>query len=121
MNEYLFYKAVENSKIPNKECFVLGKAFGNNVAEARENFLKENLWIMEEKYKPSDFIAKQILTDEQIADIKKIVEYLWADEKKHYEELLGIDLDEATHTERIRTDEDHIFSSLKRLRNSLGE
>lgn len=121
MNEYIFYKRGEDSKLSYLNCLVLGKAFGNNAVEARQNFLKNNSRLIEKKYNPSDIIAKQVLTDKQISDIKKIIEYLWADEKKHYEELYSIDLDDVAHMEREDIDENHIFSSLNRLKVSLVE
>ncbi len=35
----------------------------------------------------SDIIVKQLFTEEQKADIKAMVDYLWEDEHKHFQEL----------------------------------
>ncbi|MBR5439993.1 MAG: hypothetical protein IKV37_00280 [Prevotella sp.] len=116
MNEYIFYTTEEYAKIPNNKCLFIGRSFGKNRAEAQENLLKDNKWIAEAGYRPSEFIAKQILTEKQIADIKAVVEYLWADEKKHYEEWLGIDIENESYIKGEDTDYNHIFSNLRRLK-----
>ena len=102
MNEYIFYTTegytiAPNENIEVENCQVLGRAFGNNPKEAEENLLKENPWIVEAGFNPAEFFIKQLLTEEQHADIKAVIEYLLADEE--------------------REDKDnHIFNVLKRLK-----
>ena len=101
MNEYIIYTTEGFTQDPNgndiENCQVLGRAFGNNPEEAEENLLKENPWINEAGFNRSEFFIKQLLTEEQHADIKAVIEYLLADEE--------------------REDKDnHIFNVLKRLK-----
>ena len=92
MNEYIFYTPEgytiapnENVKVEN--CQALGTAKGKDEAEAKGNLLKENLWIIDGGFDPAQLISKQIVTDEQRSAIKKMLDYLWEEEERHYEEL----------------------------------
>ena len=107
MNEYIIYTTEGYTIAPNENvevenCQVLGCAFGHNADEAQDNLLKENPWISEAGFNPSEFFIKQLLTEEQLTDIKAVIEYLWADEERHYEES--------------EDKENHIFNVLKRLK-----
>lgn len=108
MNEYIFYTTEGQTYAPNdsievENCQVLGRARGCNTTEGLNNLLNENRWIPEAGFDPEEFIAKQILTDEQRADIKALIEYLWTDEEKHYEES--------------EDKENHIFAIINRLKD----
>ena len=107
MNEYIFYTPQGNTTAPNEEfsvenCQILGTAFGADATEAQKHLLSDNPWIAKAGFSPSEFIVRQIFTGPQYADIKALVEYLWQDEERHYEE-----------SNRPVT---HIFESLRRLR-----
>lgn len=52
----------------------------------------------------TDLIVNQLLTEEQKADIKAVVDYLWEDERKHFQEL--------------HYSKNHIFRKLKHLKSS---
>lgn len=71
---------------------------------ARSNLLKENPWIEVTGFDTTALTVKQLLTEEQKADIKAIVDYLWKDEYKHFQER--------------RYPKEHIYRILRRLRNS---
>ncbi len=91
MNEYIFYTPEGHTIAPNENvgvenCQLLGTAKGKDVVEAKENLLKENPWIIEASFVPTKFIAKQLVSDEQRSAIKKLLDYLWDDEERHYEE-----------------------------------
>lgn len=91
MNEYIFYTNEGYTEAPNassevENCQVLGRAKGSNADEALKNLMDENRWIPEAGFNPAEFFIKQILTAEQRADINAVIEYLWADEERHYEE-----------------------------------
>lgn len=90
MSEYIFYTTEGFTQAPNgkdvKNCQVLGRAFGKNVKEASCNLLKANPWIEEAGFDIADLIVKQLFTEEQKADIKAVVDYLWEDEHKHFQE-----------------------------------
>ena len=112
MNEYIFYTTEGSTIAPNEDvnvenCQVLGRTIGRNVEEAQKTLLKDNPWILEAGYNAEEFIVKQIVTNELRADIKTCVDYLWTDEKQHYEESDQKD-------KQI-----HIFNVLKRLKEAL--
>ncbi len=106
-NEYIFYTIEGYTEAPKdnieiENCQVLGTVRGSNKYEARENLLNENPWITESGFDPIEFIVRQILTNEQRNDINLLVDYLWANEERHFEES--------------EDKENHIFNVLKRLK-----
>lgn len=107
MNEYIFYTAEGHTTAPNESievenCQVIGRAVGFTSDEAMKNLLKENRWISEADFNPQEFFVKQVLTEEQRNDIKSLVDYLWIDEERHFEES--------------EDKSNHIFSVIKRLK-----
>lgn len=109
MNEYIFYTMegetiapYENVEIENSQ--VLGRIQAKNIEQAKQLLLKESPWIEDAGFDTSGIIVKQIFTEEQKADIKAIVDYLWEDEHKHFQEF---------HYPKT-----HIYRIIKRLRNS---
>ena len=105
MNEYIFYTNEGNTEAPNtnftvENCQVLGRAKGSSAEKALENLLEENHWISEAKFSPAKFFIKQILTEEQRTDIRTLIDYLWADKVKYYEDKDNL-----------------IFKAIKRLKN----
>ncbi len=109
MNEYIFYTTKGETIAPDEEveianCQVLGCAQAKNVEQAKQLLLQENPWIEESGFDTSGIMVRQLLTEEQKADIKAIVDYLWEDEHRHYQEL--------------NYPKKHIFRVIKRLRSS---
>lgn len=109
MNEYIFYTTEGETFAPNEEvavenCQMLGRIEAKNVHQAQEKLFKENQWISEAGFDASEILVQQIITKAQKDDIKKLVDYLWKDEEKHYEETAA--------EERAR----HIFTILRRLK-----
>lgn len=107
MNEYIFYTTEGSTEAPNtsyevENCQVLGTVRGSNESEAQNNLLNENPWITKAGFAPPEFLVRQILTNEQRNDIIMLVDYLWADEERHFEES--------------EDKENHIFNVLKRLK-----
>ena len=107
MNEYIIYTTEGYTVAPNEDvevenCQVLGCACGNNAAEAQDNLLKDNPWITEAGFDRAEFIVKQLLTNEERIAIKEVLDYLWEDEKRHFDESEEPD--------------NHIFPVLKRLK-----
>lgn len=91
MNEYIIFTTEGFTTAPNENIEVensqiLGRVCGNNTEEAKINLLKDNPWISEAGFDSSEFIVEQLLTNEERADIKKVLDYLWDDEERHYEE-----------------------------------
>lgn len=108
MSEYIFYTTEGSTQDPNgddvENCQILGKVFGRNEEEAKCNLIKENPWIEEAGFDTTDLIAKQLLTEEQKADIKAVVDYLWKNEYEHFQEE--------------DYPKNHIYIILKRLKKS---
>lgn len=91
MNEYLFYTTEGVTFPPNKtadieNCQVLGCSKGKDKSLALQNLLIENQWIEELQYDVSKIIGVQILTQDAKQALQKLVDYLWNDEKKNFEE-----------------------------------
>ena len=112
MNEYIIYTTEGCTIAPNEDvavenCQVLGRAYGNNSEEAKDNLLKDNPWITEAGFDKTEFIVEQLMTDGERLAIKEVLDYLWKDEERHYEEYEKPD--------------NHIFPVLKRLKASLLE
>ena len=59
-----------------ENCQVLGRIAGTNQENAIDNLLLENPWIKEAGFDNKKFFVKQILTNEQHADILALLNYL---------------------------------------------
>ena len=110
MNEYIIFTTEGHTTAPNENvevenCQVLGRARGNNPNEAKDNLLKDNQWIAEAGFNSSKFVVVQFLSDEERVAIKEVLDYLWDDEERHYEES--------------GKPANHIFPVLKRLKASI--
>lgn len=107
MAEYICYTTDGFTQDSNgnevENCQVLGISWGMNEKEARYNLLKENPWIKKAGYDMASMRVKQLLTDEQKADIRDVIDYLWEDEHKNFQE---------SHYPK-----EHIFRILKRLKD----
>lgn len=69
MKEYLIYTPEGYTVAPNKDvevenCQVLGRAFGSNPNEAKDNLMKDNPWIEVAGFNRSEFIVEQLFTEE---------------------------------------------------------
>ena len=108
MKTYIFYTPEGYTGSPNGENIenmqILGFAAGQNVSQALESLLNENDWIKENGFHKSSILAKQLLDNELRLNIQKTVDYLWIDEKRHFEE------DKC---------DNHIFSTLIELKKSI--
>ena len=121
MNGYVFYTFEGYTESPTgKECEniqLLGFEYGKNKYDAKKTLVKTRNWIEELDFDVEEIEAKQLLTEENKKDIKAIVEYLWQDEKRHFEKGIGVDMDVdscgVSQLESICPN--HIFCVLKRL------
>ena len=112
MNEYIIYTTEGHTIAPNEDVEVensqvLGVAYGNNPNEAKDNLLKANPWITKAGFDKSEFVVRQLPTNEQRTAIKEVLDYLWEDEERHYEESGEPD--------------NHIFPILKQLNHLISE
>lgn len=110
MNEYVFYTFEGFTQSPNKtDCEnlqILGFEKAENLEVAKEHLLVNNDWISRYGFDTEKILSKKILTEESLASIKTVVDYLWKDEEKDYEECLvsGKNVD------------NHIFKHLRKLK-----
>ena len=107
MNEYIIFTTEGHTTAPNENleienCQVLGRARRNNPNEAKDNLQKDNPLIAEAGFDSSEFVVVQLLSDEERVAIKEVLDYLWDDEERHYEES--------------GKPANHIFPVLKRLK-----
>lgn len=91
-----------NEDVEIDNCQILGFVEAKNSSEAKDLLLEDNPWIVDAGYSLSEIRIKQVLTKEQMKDIKAIVDYNLADEEKHHEEY-------------GKYPEKHILEALKRL------
>lgn len=92
MNEYMFYTFEGFTQSPNKtDCEnlqILGFEKAENLEAAKEHLLANNDWISKHGFNTEKILSKKILTEESLASIKTVVDYIWEDEEKDYEECL---------------------------------
>lgn len=81
MNEYLIFTLEGETIAPNhdvevEDCQLLGRVQASTAAEAQHLLLKENPWIEAAGFTESGFILEQIVSNEQLSDIRLIINYL---------------------------------------------
>lgn len=110
MNEYMFYTFEGFTQSPNKtDCEnlqILGFEKAENLEVAKEHLLVNNDWISKYGFDTEKILSKKILTEESLVSIKTVVDYLWEDEEKKYEECLATNRDV----------DNHIFKHLRKLK-----
>ena len=110
MNEYMFYTFEGFTQSPNKtDCEnlqILGFETAENLEVAKEHLLVNNDWISKYGFDTEKILSKKILTEESLASIKTVVDYLWEDEEKDYEECLVSD----------KNVDNHILKHLRKLK-----
>ena len=92
MNEYMLYTFEGFTQSPNKtDCEnlqILGFEKAENLEIAKSHLLANNEWILKYGFNTEKILSKKILTGESLASIKTVVDYIWEDEEKDYEECL---------------------------------
>lgn len=91
MNEYLFYTTEGVTYPPNitaniENCQIVGYSKGNDKTLALHNLLIENPWIEESQFDVSKIIGMQIFYQDAKQALLKLIDYLWKDVEKHFEE-----------------------------------
>ena len=84
---------------------MLARVDASNETDAYSRLFEENEWISESGFSSEGLIVDQVITKEQISDIKAIVDYLWEDEECSYE--------------KNGCPQDHIIMVLKRLKEMI--
>jgi len=109
MPEYIFYTSEGFTISPNDSELdslqILGFENGKNVEDAKAKLFIENPWINESGFNDEEIKHKMIVDKEFIKNVNQIIEYLYADEQKHFQES--------------EEPENHIFKTLKALKESL--
>ena len=79
MNGYVFYTFEGFTESPTNEVCeniqILGFEDGSNLNEAKNVLIAENGWIKELGFNADEIHARQLLTDENKADIKSLIGY----------------------------------------------
>ena len=64
MADFIFYTTEGFTQDPNgndiENCQVLGIASGKDQVEAKDNLIKDNPWIIEAGFAPTEFITRQL-------------------------------------------------------------
>ena len=111
MNKYFFftYEGDNGSSIDKRSENIpfLGIEKGVNLFEAKQKLISKNKWIKNGDFDENSIKSKQLLSEDNKNDIKTVVSYLWEDEKKHFEENDCPD--------------NHIFITLKKLKELIAE
>lgn len=112
MANYIFYtnegftNSPTNKRLGNLQ--ILGAENGKNLNYALTNLLKNNPWIEESGFNKEKIMHHKILNKQAENNLQLIVDYMWNDEQKHFEEY-----DE-------EKPKDHIYLKLKKFKNLLG-
>ena len=106
MKEFIFY-TFEGCTASPTNCTVeniqiLGFERGANEKQGRKNLIQNNKWIIESGFAECEIQARQLLDEETKILLKKLIDYNWVEEKKHYEE---------------NPNKNHIFLILKKLKS----
>ena len=106
MNEYLLYTAEGFTESPEhidvENCQLLGRIQAENKEQAKSLLKKENPWIEEIGFEIENAFVQQVLSKENKQDLEVLLDYLWKDEEKHFEES--------------NYSQSHIFRTLSRLK-----
>ncbi|MBS1572390.1 MAG: hypothetical protein JST62_08375 [Bacteroidetes bacterium] len=106
MFKYIFYTDEGYTISPNDDILesfqILGFENGKTLQGGISNLLENNHWIEKSKFDIEKIKYKTILSSKDIENLRTLINYLWDDEKKHFEE-----------SEKPK---DHIFHILKQLK-----
>lgn len=90
MNEFMIYtsegftKSPENIEIENYQ--LLGKMIAEDEKQAKNLLKKNNPWIEEIGFDIDKAFVQQVFTPENQQDLKTLLDYMWKDEEKNFEE-----------------------------------
>lgn len=112
MNEYIVYTTEGYTSAPEtnvniENCQILGIAEGLSEEDAINRLFENNEWIPKAGFTTGNAIARSLLTASIKEDIKTVIEYLWKDEHKHFQEN--------------HYPQNHIFRILRRLQDVIRD
>lgn len=110
MNEYIIYTTEgytcgPNSEVDVENCQVLGFAKGLSEKNAINKLFEHNEWLHKSGFTTDNAFARPLLVDSIREDIKTVIDYLWKDEHRHFQEN--------------HYPQNHIFRILKRLQDAV--
>ena len=110
MKEFIIYTTQGTTCGPNinvdvENCQLLGIIQSSTEMDAIQELFEKNEWIHRAGFTKDYVVAKQLFTSSNIKDTNELIDYLWNDEYKHFQEN--------------NNPKNHIFRVLKRLKESL--
>ena len=111
MAQFIFYTFEGSTIAPNntdvENLQILGIENGVNSNNALEKLLKNNKWIEESMFSKDKIKSYVIVSNSFQKDVQYLIDYLWNDEERHFEE--------SGHNDN------HIFKILQRLKNTINK
>lgn len=109
MARYIFYTDEGYTVAPNGKNMdnlqILGTEDGLDEKEATDNLFKNNTWIIESRFLINKIKCYAIFNPDFIPKINEVVEYLYEDEERHWEES--------------EFPEEHIFQTISQVKKQL--
>jgi hypothetical protein len=109
MARYIFYTDEGYTISPNdsemENLQIIGIENGATQEEALTNLYKDGIWIEAAGFSKDKLKCYAIFKPDYVENIKKVIDYLWKDEERHFEENGCLD--------------NHIFSILKKLKQNV--
>lgn len=110
MKDFIIYTTQGTTCGPNinvdvENCQLLGIMQSNTEEDAINELFDQNEWIRRAGFTKDYVVAKQLFTLSNKEDINEIIDYLWNEEHKHFQEN--------------EYPPNHIFRALKRLKEFL--
>jgi len=113
MARYIFYTDQGLTIAPNGEDVenfqIIGFEEGISEVDAFGNLLKNNDWIIEMKFSTDNIKCKLVFETNFSSKVHKVLDYLWKDEERHYEE----------NNDDEKFVENHIFKTLEEIKTEL--
>jgi hypothetical protein len=110
MAKFIFYTdegytiAPDNSELESLQ--ILGFENASNLKEGIRELFTNNPWIKESGFKTRNIKYRLILENNDLKDLKTLIQFLYIDEKRNYEE-----------SDQTK---DHIFLVIERLKNIIN-
>jgi len=108
MAQFIFYTFEGSTIAPNNEDVenlqILGIESGLHANDALEKLLTDNKWIEKSGFSKNKIKSHVIVSVSFQNDVQTLIDYLWNDEERHFEES--------------EQNDNHIFKILQRLKNN---
>ena len=109
MAQFIFYTLEGSAIAPNDEDIenlqILGIECGMHQNDALQKLLTDNKWIEGSGFSRDEIKSYVIVSTSFQNDVQTLIDYLWNDEKRHFEES--------------GQDDNHIFKILQRIKKTI--